>query len=117
MCPNQSFEQTPDHACGIVSSPRPAPLNSALGGDIHHRTLVCLSRRNEMQSNPVAWFEIYVQDMDRAKRFYESVFQVTLQQLNSPFPGAEFWAFPADMNSYGACGALVKMEGFSPGGN
>jgi predicted enzyme related to lactoylglutathione lyase len=70
-----------------------------------------------MKSNPVTWFEIYVQDMDRAKRFYESVFQVTLQKLNAPFPGVELWAFPTEMSSYGASGALVKMDGFSSGGN
>jgi uncharacterized protein len=28
-----------------------------------------------MKSNPITWCEIYVQDMDRAKQFYESVFQ------------------------------------------
>jgi len=27
-------------------------------------------------NNPVCWFEIYVQDMDRAKKFYEMVFDV-----------------------------------------
>jgi uncharacterized protein len=70
-----------------------------------------------MKGNPVAWFEIYVQDMDRAKRFYESVFQVTLQKLNSPFAGVELWAFPANMSSYGTGGALVKMDGFASGGN
>ena len=26
-----------------------------------------------MQHNPVGWFEIYVKDMDRATKFYESV--------------------------------------------
>ena len=70
-----------------------------------------------MKSNPVAWFEIYVQDMDHAKRFYESVFQVTLQKLNAPFPGVELWAFPADMSSYGTSRALVKMGGLPSGGN
>ena len=37
-----------------------------------------------MQSNPVRWFEIYVQEMDRAKDFYESVFQVKLEKLDTP---------------------------------
>jgi uncharacterized protein len=46
-----------------------------------------------------------------------SVFQVMLQKLNAPFPGVELWAFPADMRSYGASGALVKMDGFPSGGN
>ena len=31
-----------------------------------------------MKTNPVGWFEIYVEDMDRAKLFYESVFKVKL---------------------------------------
>ena len=36
-----------------------------------------------MKSNPVGWFEIYVQDMPRAKAFYEAVFQGTLEDGKS----------------------------------
>ncbi len=68
-----------------------------------------------MKRNSVGWFEIYVEDMDRAKKFYESVFGVTLQKLESP--GIEMWSFPMDSNSYGAPGALVKMPGFPVGQN
>ena len=68
-----------------------------------------------MKGNPVGWFEIYIQDLNRAKTFYESVFQLTLEKLNTP--EVEIWAFPMDMNRWGAGGALVKMEGFSSGGN
>jgi predicted enzyme related to lactoylglutathione lyase len=32
-----------------------------------------------MQNNPVGWFEIYVQDGARAKKFYESVFKTKLE--------------------------------------
>jgi hypothetical protein len=67
-----------------------------------------------MKSNPVGWFEIYIQDMERAKRFYESVFQGKLQKLNSP--GMDMWAFPMEMNGAGSAGALVKMHGVSSGG-
>ena len=42
--------------------------------------------------NPVGWFEIYVQDMERAKTFYEKTFGQTLEQL--PNPQLEMWAFP-----------------------
>ena len=70
-----------------------------------------------MRSNPIVWFEIYVQDIDRAKRFYESVFEVELQKINAPFPEIELWGFPADREGYGASGAIVKMEGFSSGSN
>ena len=68
-----------------------------------------------MKSNTVGWFEIYVQDIDRAKNFYESVFQLKLDKLDSP--GMEMWTFPTDMNLYGAGGALVKMDGYPSGGN
>lgn len=68
-----------------------------------------------MKTNPVGWFEIYVQDMERAKAFYEAVFQVTLVQLNNP--ELELWSFPMDMEHWGASGALVKMAGVSSGGN
>ena len=66
-------------------------------------------------NNPVGWFEIYVQDMARAKAFYEAVFACTFQQLDSP--GIEMWAFAMDQSTYGASGALVKMPGFPSGGN
>lgn len=70
-----------------------------------------------MASNAVGWFEIYVQDMARARRFYEAVFKVKLDKLNAPGDDLEMWSFPMAMESYGAPGALVKMEGFPPGGN
>lgn len=70
-----------------------------------------------METNPVGWFEIYVQDMDRAKNFYESVFQIKLEKLNHPELELELWRFPMQMDHSGASGALVKMEGFPSGGN
>ena len=33
-----------------------------------------------MKANPVVWFEIYVQDMPRAKTFYEKVLGVYAHQ-------------------------------------
>ena len=68
-----------------------------------------------MASNPVGWFEIYVQDMSRAKTFYESVFGSRLERLESP--GIEMWAFPMQPEAAGAAGALVRMEGYPSGGN
>jgi hypothetical protein len=68
-----------------------------------------------MKANPVGWFEIYVQDLKRAKKFYESVFQVKLKRLNNPT--VELWGFPSELNRWGAGGALVKMKGYPSGGN
>lgn len=73
-----------------------------------------------MSRNPVRWFEIYVQDMKRAKRFYESVFDVKLERLTNPVtlstPLIELWSFPSNMSETGCSGALVKMEGAGSGG-
>jgi predicted enzyme related to lactoylglutathione lyase len=71
-----------------------------------------------MKTNSAVWFEIYVNDMDRATKFYETVFNVKLETL--PTPGddpMQMKTFPGDMEHYGANGALVKMEGVKAGGN
>ena len=68
-----------------------------------------------MARNPIIWFEIYVQDMPRAKAFYESVFQVKLEKLDST--EFEMWGFPMEMHGIGASGALVKIKGVASGGN
>jgi predicted enzyme related to lactoylglutathione lyase len=65
-------------------------------------------------SNPAIWFEIYVQDMPRAKAFYQTVLGRTLEKLNTDL---DMWAFPMDVNSVGAAGALVRMDGMTSGGN
>jgi predicted enzyme related to lactoylglutathione lyase len=74
-----------------------------------------------MKNNPVGWFEIYVQDMPRAKAFYEAVFQGRLSPLTNPDPSGfvdmEMWAFPMSAEGYGAAGALVKMAGCPSGGS
>lgn len=70
--------------------------------------------------NPVGWFEIYSSDIDRAKSFYQGVFQVELTRLDNPgikdTPGLEMWGFPSEMTAYGASGAICIMPGVEPGG-
>lgn len=68
-----------------------------------------------MKHNPVVWFEIYVKNMKRAKKFYESVFGLALKKLAGT--EIEMWIFPEKKNSYGAHGALIKMPGFPVGRN
>ncbi|WP_431223542.1 VOC family protein [Serratia sp. L9] len=66
-----------------------------------------------MRTNIVGWFEIYVADMSRAQKFYESVFNTQLEKLEAE--GMEYLMFPYQEGSEGAAGALVKMEGVPPG--
>jgi uncharacterized protein len=68
-----------------------------------------------MQSNPVGWFEIYVQDLPRARAFYEKVFAGQLPSLEGT--DEQMWAFPVQDNKSGAAGAAVRMAGCSSGGN
>jgi predicted enzyme related to lactoylglutathione lyase len=68
------------------------------------------------QTNPVRWFEIYVQDMARARRFYEAVLGIRLERLETG--DMEYWTFPmGGPETYGAGGALARMEGVPSGGN
>ena len=59
------------------------------------------------QRLPVGWFEIYVDDFARAQTFYETVFQIKLQDLGSP--AIKMLAFPMPGDLPGCTGALVKM--------
>lgn len=68
-----------------------------------------------MTNNPVAWFEIYVQDMGRARAFYESVLAIRMERLEGP--DIEMWAFPGKPERPGAAGSLVRAEGYPSGGN
>ncbi|MFT3782319.1 MAG: VOC family protein [Nibricoccus sp.] len=67
------------------------------------------------ERNVVGWFEIYVNDMDRAKMFYEKTFEVKLEALPSPI--VKMYAFPMLPDKPGCTGALVKMDGYESGGN
>ena len=67
-----------------------------------------------MEENPIRWFEIYVQDMERAKAFYSTLFDYQFTNLNAP--DMEMWAFPSAMDKGGAAGSLVKMDGVDSGG-
>ena len=71
--------------------------------------------------NPVGWFEIYVNDMSRAKKFYEAMLEVQLDELVVPSEmdddAFQMLSFPFVPNEPNASGALVKTVGMNPGGN
>jgi predicted enzyme related to lactoylglutathione lyase len=64
-----------------------------------------------MNKNMVSWFEIYVSDMDRARRFYTHLLGKELNRLPvADELGMEMWAFPWEDQAVNAAGALVKSE-------
>ena len=62
--------------------------------------------------NPVNWFEIPVNDIPRAVRFYEAVFGVSLQTME--MGPAQMAMFPMVQGGQNAGGALVKTDGYTP---
>jgi predicted enzyme related to lactoylglutathione lyase len=72
--------------------------------------------------NPVGWFEIYVQDIERAQKFYEAVLGVSMTDLPNPTTHElkmKSFTPPSEnaMERPGSTGALVQMAGFPSGGN
>lgn len=67
--------------------------------------------------NPVCWFEIYVQDIAKAKAFYEAVFGTTLNRLAAPAPDLEMWTFSVKGCEalQGCSGSICKMQGKDSG--
>jgi uncharacterized protein len=66
-------------------------------------------------SNPVGWFDIHVSNMDRAKKFYETVFNIQLFDL--PIEWGKQSLFPFNQESPNISGALVEKADMTPNGN
>ena len=64
------------------------------------------------KTNPVNWFEIPVQDIQRATAFYEFVFEVKLEP-NDMGPFKMAW-FPMTENVPGATGTLIQSDKHIP---
>ncbi|MFC7408261.1 VOC family protein [Hydrogenophaga atypica] len=70
----------------------------------------------QAQHNAVGWFELYVDDMARAKAFYQAVFQRDMLDLPAMGEDMAMCAFQWLDNAPGAAGALVKSPHMQPGG-
>lgn len=67
------------------------------------------------QMNAVGWFDIYVDEMDRAEGFYKTVLGAEMEDMNDPTGETEMKSFVGNMEVYGAAGALVKAPYAKPG--
>ena len=65
--------------------------------------------------NAVGWFDIFVDDLDRAVAFYEKVLGHKLEPMGDPTGETQMMAFQGDMTVYGAAGALTKSAHGKPG--
>lgn len=73
---------------------------------------------NENPNKVAVWFEIYVDDFNRAVTFYEKVLELSLEDLPDPNnSGVQMAAFPMKNDRPNASGAIVKMNGVKAGNN
>ncbi len=67
-----------------------------------------------MKKNAINWFEIYVNDFDAAKAFYDSILGTTLEIVESN--GCKMGMFPCEMGDPTAVGGCItSMEHMKPG--
>jgi predicted enzyme related to lactoylglutathione lyase len=60
--------------------------------------------------NAISWFEIPTIDIERAQKFYEAIFQIKLEPLETD--NFKMRMFPLDNPMNGVGGTLVKTDGF-----
>jgi len=67
--------------------------------------------------NPFTWVEIYVEDMSRAQKFYETVLQIEMIPMQTPgeFGDLEMLSFPWAQEESNISGALCKTSEMKPG--
>lgn len=65
--------------------------------------------------NPVCWFDINVSNLERAKKFYETVFNFKLVDL--PIEWGKQSTFPFDEQGINATGALVEKKDYVANAN
>ncbi|WP_159475074.1 VOC family protein [Dyadobacter sp. 3J3] len=61
-------------------------------------------------TNALNWFEISVTDIERAQKFYETIFEVTMHPME--MMGMQMSMFPSE--SPKSCGALVQSPNHKP---
>jgi predicted enzyme related to lactoylglutathione lyase len=58
----------------------------------------------------ISWFEIPTAHIDRAQKFYETIFQIQMTPMD--FQNIQMRMFPLDDPMNGVGGTLVKTDGF-----
>lgn len=62
--------------------------------------------------NAINWFEISVSDIARAKKFYEAVFNVTMDEME--MMGMKMAFFPSEQGNGKVSGGLVQGNDYKP---
>ncbi|HEX3385862.1 MAG TPA: VOC family protein [Mucilaginibacter sp.] len=66
----------------------------------------------DASANILNWFEISVSDIARAKKFYETIFSIQMEEMD--MMGMKMAMFPYDMTGGKLSGALVQSDMHKP---
>ena len=67
----------------------------------------------DKDSNSLNWFDIPATDISRAKKFYENVFGIQMQDMGEMM-GMKMVGFPTEMGNGKTSGALVQSANHKP---
>ncbi|HZV13529.1 MAG TPA: VOC family protein [Candidatus Kapabacteria bacterium] len=71
-----------------------------------------MNKKMSADTNALNWFEIAVNDMERASKFYETIFDVKL--IPAEMPGAKLAMFPTNGSNGTVGGSLVQSNRHHP---
>jgi len=72
-----------------------------------------MSKKMSTDTNAINWFEIAANDIDRAKKFYEAIFDVQLTSME--MMGMKMAMFPPNGTNGTVGGSLVQSKMHKPG--
>lgn len=72
-----------------------------------------MNAKMSSDTNALKWFEIPVTDMTRAKKFYETIFEISMEQME--MPGMKYAMFPFDPMKGKIAGGLAESPMHTPG--
>ena len=71
-----------------------------------------MNEKMSSDTNAINWFEIPVSDISRAKTFYESIFEIKMQEME--MPGMKYAMFPFNPINAKVSGGLAQSSMHTP---
>ena len=71
-----------------------------------------MNEKMSSETNAINWFEIPANDISRAKAFYESIFEIKMQEME--MPDMKYAMFPFDPMKAKVAGALAQSPFHTP---
>src|SRR6185436_16584494 len=72
-----------------------------------------MNEKMSSETNALNWFEIPATDISRAKKFYESIFEIKMEEME--MPNMKYAMFPFDPMKGKVAGGLAQSPMHTPG--